>query len=94
MLFEYIVSIAIGTLVVLVLVPLTLYSNRSFAGIVNYLEVVDASREALQSERQNALLVGQRQVATVQLIKALGGGWSERQLVAQNESFSHKADRN
>jgi hydrophobe/amphiphile efflux-1 (HAE1) family protein/NodT family efflux transporter outer membrane factor (OMF) lipoprotein len=60
-----------------------LATERYRSGIVNYLEVVDASREALQSERANAQLAGQRQVATVQLIKALGGGWSERALVAK-----------
>jgi multidrug efflux system outer membrane protein len=64
-----------------------LATERYRSGIVNYLEVVDASREALQSERQNALLVGQRQVATVQLIKALGGGWDARQLVAKVDTF-------
>jgi NodT family efflux transporter outer membrane factor (OMF) lipoprotein len=65
-----------------------LATERYRSGIVNYLEVVDASREALQAERANALLVGQRQVATVQLIKALGGGWNERQLVAQIANFN------
>jgi len=43
---------------------------------------VDASREALQSERGSAQLSGQRLVVAVQLIKALGGGWNERQLAA------------
>jgi multidrug efflux system outer membrane protein len=54
-----------------------LATDRYRAGIVSYLEVVDASREALQADRANAQLVGQRQIAAVQLIKALGGGWSE-----------------
>jgi multidrug efflux system outer membrane protein len=65
-----------------------LATERYRSGIVNYLEVVDASREALQAERADAQLVGQRQVATVQLIKALGGGWDERQLMAQNNKIS------
>jgi len=38
--------------------------------------VVDASRDALQSERANAQIAGQRLITAVQLIKALGGGWS------------------
>jgi len=57
-----------------------LATQRYTAGIVSYLEVVDASREALQTERANTQLAGQRQIAAVQLIKALGGGWSEPQL--------------
>ena len=55
--------------------------ERYRAGIVSYLEVVDASRDALQTERANAQLAGQRLIAAVQLVKALGGGWSEQQLV-------------
>ena len=41
---------------------------------------MDASREALLAERANAQLSGQRAIAAVQLIKALGGGWNEQQL--------------
>jgi len=59
-----------------------LATERYRAGIVSYLEVVDASREALQAERGAAQLAGQRQIATVQLIKALGGGWQEQEILA------------
>jgi multidrug efflux system outer membrane protein len=59
-----------------------LATDRYRAGIVSYLEVVDASRATLQTERANAQLAGQRLIAAIQLIKALGGGWSEQQLVA------------
>jgi multidrug efflux system outer membrane protein len=52
-----------------------LADDRYRAGIVSYLEVVDADREALQAERQRAQLAGQRLAASAQLIKALGGGW-------------------
>jgi outer membrane protein, multidrug efflux system len=52
---------------------------------VSYLEVVDANRAALQTDRANAQLSGQRQIASVQLIKALGGGWQEQRL-AQTRS--------
>ncbi len=55
-----------------------LASERYRAGIVSYLEVVDADRVALQSERASAQLAGQRLIASVQLIKALGGGWQGR----------------
>jgi len=64
-----------------------LASDRYRSGIVSYLEVVDASREALQAERANAQLAGQRLNATVQLIKALGGGWSGAQIFANAASL-------
>jgi multidrug efflux system outer membrane protein len=63
-----------------------LASERYRAGIVSYLEVVDANREALQAERGGAQLAGQRLVASVQLIKTLGGGWTEHALFANNKS--------
>jgi multidrug efflux system outer membrane protein len=59
-----------------------LATDRYRSGIVSYLEVVDASREALQAERSNAQLAGQRLTAAVQLIKALGGGWQQTTLAA------------
>jgi outer membrane protein, multidrug efflux system len=59
-----------------------LATDRYRSGIVSYLEVVDASREALQSQRANAQLAGQRLIASVELIKALGGGWTQEQLFA------------
>jgi hydrophobe/amphiphile efflux-1 (HAE1) family protein/NodT family efflux transporter outer membrane factor (OMF) lipoprotein len=52
-----------------------LADQRYKAGIVSYLEVVDANRAALLTERAGAILAGQRLAAAVQLIKALGGGW-------------------
>ena len=63
-----------------------LAGDRFRAGIVSYLEVVDANREALQAERGRAQLAGQRLVASVQLIKALGGGWTAQQLFAKQQS--------
>ncbi len=53
-----------------------LATDRYRSGIVSYIEVVDAEREALQAERDNDLLAGQRLIASVQLVKALGGGWN------------------
>jgi multidrug efflux system outer membrane protein len=44
-------------------------------GLVNFLDVLDAERTALADERVVAQLAGQRMQSTVQLIKALGGGW-------------------
>ncbi|HTV61433.1 MAG TPA: efflux transporter outer membrane subunit [Verrucomicrobiae bacterium] len=50
--------------------------DRYRSGIVSYIEVVDANRDALSAERANAQLAGQQLIASVQLIKALGGGWN------------------
>jgi outer membrane protein, multidrug efflux system len=49
---------------------------RYRAGIVGYLEVVDANRAVLQTERASVQLAGQRFASAVLLIKALGGGWT------------------
>ncbi|MGC4073627.1 MAG: efflux transporter outer membrane subunit [Nibricoccus sp.] len=52
-----------------------LSQKRYDAGFVSYLEVVDAQRTALDVERTDARLAGQRWITQVALIKALGGGW-------------------
>ena len=44
-------------------------------GFVSYLEVIDAQRTSLATERSSAQLTAQRLNASVALIKALGGGW-------------------
>ncbi len=49
--------------------------ERYRAGIVSYLEVVDANRATLQTERAAAQLAGERLITAVRLIRALGGGW-------------------
>ncbi|HEY3761868.1 MAG TPA: efflux transporter outer membrane subunit [Verrucomicrobiae bacterium] len=59
-----------------------LAQERYTSGIVSYIEVVDANRDSLSAERDNAQLIGQRLIASVQLIKALGGGWDARQIYA------------
>jgi len=65
-----------------------LATDRYRSGIVAYIEVVDASRDALTAERSNTQLAGQRLIASVQLIKALGGGWTERQIPANTVSVN------
>ncbi len=57
--------------------------QRFTGGVVSYLEVVDASRGALLAERNQAQIVGQRLIASVQLIRALGGGWDESSLTSR-----------
>jgi multidrug efflux system outer membrane protein len=49
---------------------------------VSYLEVVDSERTALAAERDSARISGQRLVTSVQLVKALGGGWADSNLPA------------
>lgn len=52
-----------------------LADERYQRGLSSYLEVVDARRAALQAERQEVQLRGQRSTSTILLAKALGGGW-------------------
>jgi multidrug efflux system outer membrane protein len=51
-------------------------SSRYKAGLVTYLDVTDAERQALANERLLATLTGQRLTTAVGLMKALGGGWT------------------
>ena len=50
-------------------------NNRYKAGLVTYLEVATAQSSALSLERTVVQLQGEKLVATVSLIKAIGGGW-------------------
>ncbi|MEZ0236562.1 MAG: efflux transporter outer membrane subunit [Methylophilaceae bacterium] len=50
------------------------YSN----GSASYFEVIDAQRTSLAAERAQSQSMGQRSVASVGLIRALGGGWGSR----------------
>jgi multidrug efflux system outer membrane protein len=49
--------------------------NRYRVGLVGYLDVVFAETTLLSNERVATQISGQRMVATVVLVKALGGGW-------------------
>ncbi len=48
---------------------------RYDSGAVGYLEFLDAERTRLQTERQTNQVTAQRFIATVRLVKAMGGGW-------------------
>ncbi|HEX7860708.1 MAG TPA: efflux transporter outer membrane subunit [Verrucomicrobiae bacterium] len=61
-----------------------LAETRYRAGIVGYLDVVEANRDLLRIERATVQLAGQRLASAVQLIKALGGGWTTTQAQASN----------
>jgi multidrug efflux system outer membrane protein len=52
-----------------------LSGTRYSAGYVNYLEVIDAERQVLASRRAATQIERERALATVALIRALGGGW-------------------
>jgi multidrug efflux pump len=57
------------------------YANARYeGGIVSYLEVIESNRTLLAAEVDLAKVRGQQQATAVQLIKALGGGWHERDL--------------
>ena len=54
-----------------------LVQKRYDLGDVNYFEVVTTQRTSLAAERAAVQLRGQRFVATISLIRALGGGWGD-----------------
>jgi outer membrane protein TolC len=58
---------------------LNIANNRYKAGLVTYLEVATAQSSALALERTVTQLRGQKLVATVGLIRALGGGWQAQE---------------
>lgn len=54
---------------------LDLIKMRYDRGVVDYLDVVDAERTSLEAERSEVRTRGAQFIATVALIRALGGGW-------------------
>jgi multidrug efflux system outer membrane protein len=53
-------------------------SNTQYQeGQVSYLDVIDSERQVLQSQLQASHLEGTQAVSTVNLIRALGGGWGD-----------------
>lgn len=44
-------------------------------GSISYLEVIDADREVLRQRRASVQLDGERALAAVALVRAIGGGW-------------------
>jgi outer membrane protein, multidrug efflux system len=54
---------------------LELAQMRYNKGLINYLDVIDAERQLLQTEQSSVIVLGNRYVSTVTLIRALGGGW-------------------
>lgn len=56
-------------------VTLDLAQMRYDRGLTNYLDVVDAQRQLLETEQNFTIVLGNRYSSTVMLIRALGGGW-------------------
>jgi NodT family efflux transporter outer membrane factor (OMF) lipoprotein len=54
---------------------LALANNRYQGGITTYLEVITAQNAALANERTAVDVLTRRMTASVNLVKALGGGW-------------------
>jgi NodT family efflux transporter outer membrane factor (OMF) lipoprotein len=65
---------------------LTLTLNQYSAGTISFLNVLTAQTTALSNQQTAMQLQGERLLACVQLIKALGGGWHDTQLPTVEES--------
>jgi len=61
---------------------LTQANNRYRGGVVTYLEVVVAQTRTLENQRAEVSILSRRMAASVQLLKALGGGWTVANLPA------------
>jgi len=59
---------------------LDLANDRYVGGLVSYLDVVSAQQTLLAAEREDVQIQGERLVTSVQLVKALGGGWDASSL--------------
>lgn len=62
---------------------LALTLNQYKAGTVSYLDVVNVQAIALSSERNAVAIFGSRMLASVALVRALGGGWTTSDLPAR-----------
>jgi len=74
---------------------LEIANNRYKAGLITYLEVAVAQSSALTIERTVVQLQGEKLVASVGLIKAIGGGWEAqaglRAMSSQERKFCASA---
>jgi NodT family efflux transporter outer membrane factor (OMF) lipoprotein len=61
----------------------TLTTNQYKGGTVSYLAVVVSQTLALSNERTAVDILNRRMLASVRLIKALGGGWNEDEMVRE-----------
>lgn len=63
---------------------LDIANNRYVGGLTTFLDVITAQSVLLSNERLSTQLLGQQMVASVYLVKALGGGWDASEI--QNET--------
>lgn len=56
-------------------------------GLTNYLDVTDAERQLLETEQSSVIVLGNRYISTVMLIRALGGGWGPCETCHENEDY-------
>jgi outer membrane protein, multidrug efflux system len=61
---------------------LKIANDRYVGGLVTYLDVITAQETLLDNQRLATQLLGQRLVTSVNLVKALGGGWDAASLQA------------
>src|SRR5262249_9254306 len=62
-----------------------LTTNQYEGGVVSYLNVVVVNAAALSNEQTAVNIQGRRLVASVQLVAALGGGWSAGELPSTSD---------
>jgi NodT family efflux transporter outer membrane factor (OMF) lipoprotein len=72
---------------------LALANDRYRLGIDSYLNVTTAQATLLTNERTSVNLALQQMTSTVQLIKALGGGWDPAKMAAEKEVSRTVAQR-
>jgi multidrug efflux system outer membrane protein len=65
--------------------------NRYTGGLVTYLDVVTAQQSLLSNQREAAQIRGGQLVASVALVKALGGGWDAHSLAGMPLKASLKS---
>ncbi|GEP46043.1 efflux transporter outer membrane subunit [Brevifollis gellanilyticus] len=71
----------------------SLAHTRYEAGTSPYLDVIEANRTALTIQRSSIQIAGQRNISTVNLIKAIGGGWDQAEPVTVPEVVPDPAAR-
>jgi outer membrane protein, multidrug efflux system len=71
---------------------LELAQMRYSYNLVSYLDVIDAEKSLLETEQNSVIVLGNRYVSTVLLIRALGGGWASGRPVDDPPRFSIQGD--
>ncbi len=65
---------------------LTMTTNQYKAGTISFLNVMTAQAAALSNQQTAVQILGDRLAASVQLVKALGGGWNVAMLPTPDEA--------